>query len=140
MVKEHHVCLFVKDFDKELKFYRDILGLKVFYEPVVRIAHHEDTCPSGTGTKMNVCLLGVDRPFIELIEDTEYKGEYQKGLKSKIEHICFEVSDLREFAKKLKEKGIKFTRDVYEIGMYDLKYCCFIEDPEGVKIEFLEKK
>lgn len=139
-MKMNHVCLMVKDFEKELEFYRDILGLEVLKGSVEHPAGHEDTCPSGKGTKMLVAVLGKDGTNVELIHDTEFEGEYYGKGDSQIEHICFEVDDLDEFADKLKEKGTKFTREVYELGMFDIKKCSFIEDPEGVRIELIERE
>jgi catechol 2,3-dioxygenase-like lactoylglutathione lyase family enzyme len=52
-----------------------------------------------------------------------------------IDHIGFGVADMDELAKKLKDKGVKFTTEPRALGAAKV---AFIEGPSGIRIELIQ--
>jgi methylmalonyl-CoA/ethylmalonyl-CoA epimerase len=93
-----HIGIAVKNIDEHLRFYRDILGMKV-------------------GERMKVPEQGVEVIFletgdtrIELLQPLDENSNINKFLQKRgegIHHICFEVDDIEAALKELKSKGIQ---------------------------------
>jgi predicted enzyme related to lactoylglutathione lyase len=54
-----------------------------------------------------------------------------------IDHISFEVKDLRDFCKKLEAQGVKLDMNIIDAPQIGLKVT-FITDPIGTRIELTE--
>ena len=68
-------------------------------------------------------------------EGTKFGTPYVNG--SEVDHLGFDVEDLSEWISSLEKQGIKVLFRLREIGGWNE---AFIEDPNGIWIEFLQRK
>jgi lactoylglutathione lyase len=119
-----HVALKVADVGRSLEFYRDRLG----FSELMRL-NHED------GSLWLVYLRITDTQFLELFPGG--KGARAPGSDvTAINHFCLECDDLDATAAKLGEAGIQLT--VQPKTGADRNRQCWIEDPDGNRIEFMQ--
>ena len=122
-----HTMLRVGNLDRSIKFYTDVLGMKV-----MRTSDH----PAG---KFTLVFLGYgDAPGAPEIELTYNYGVEKYEIGSAYGHIALEVDDAQAACQMVKERGGKVTREAG--AMKDGRVpIAFIEDPDGYKIEFIQK-
>lgn len=122
-----HTMLRVGNLDKSLAFYQDVLGMKL-------LRKHE--YPDG---RFTLAFVGYgdesDHTVIELTHnwDTE---RYDLG--NGYGHIALEVEDAYAACEAVKAKGGKVTREAGPM-MHGTTVIAFVEDPDGYKIEFIQK-
>lgn len=119
-----HLAFTVKDMDASLHFYCDILGFKKLFE-----------LNTTDGQPWIVNLKVSDGQFIELF----YGGKTNVTLDNTTigyAHLCLEVNDIDEIANHIKSKGL--TLDVEPKQGLDLNYQCWVKDPDGNPIEFMQ--
>lgn len=113
----------VKDIDASLKFYTELLGLKVSRTMDL------DDC------RLHYLTDGVSNVEIELTENFETPQEgYADG--EQFGHFAFEVESMDEFSTKLKDFGLEYLYEPFEIKS-GLKIAFFL-DPDGREIEVIE--
>ncbi|MFL2641474.1 MAG: lactoylglutathione lyase [Thermodesulfobacteriota bacterium] len=121
-----HTMLRVSNLDESIKFYVDILKLKL-----VRKSDY----PHG---KFTLAFLSYDineEPFLELTYNWE-TDNYNLG--NGFGHIAIGVDDLYSTCEEITKKGGKITREPGPMkGSKSL--LAFVEDPNGYKIELLQR-
>ncbi len=133
-----HSCAIVSNLNKSLKFYRDILGLKV--EKVLTVAgKYPETAFNIKGIKLTYAKLRAPRdhknspPVFEL--------HYWKNPKIKpmhgYNHISFTVKNLDGEYKRLHKLGVKFISAPIMAPDKKTKIC-FGYDSDKNLIEFIE--
>ena len=122
-----HTMLRVGNLDRSIDFYTNVLGMKVL--------RHKDY-PDG---KFTLAFVGYgaekDTAVIELtynwgVEKYEMGGAYG--------HIAIEVDNAAQACDKVRAKGGKVVREAGPMK-HGTSVIAFVEDPDGYKIEFLEK-
>jgi methylmalonyl-CoA epimerase len=131
-IKLDHIGVAVRDAEPVIKLYRDVLGLKLEGDEVVK------------EQKVRTIFLPVGDTEIELLESTESDGPVAKFLETKgegIQHIAFQVEDLDGALKELEAKGVRLIDKVPRIGAGG-KRIAFVhpKDTFGVLLELCEKK
>ena len=114
-----HIGIAVSDLDEALKVYEKILGLSV---KKIKVVEEQ---------KIKAALLLAGKIKIELMEPTDDEGPVARFIRKKgegVHHIAFAVTNLEEFLKKIKEKGIILVDEKPKIGA------------EGYKMAFLHPK
>ena len=129
-VKIGHIAVFTDDMETSVKFY-ELLGGKKGMSDVL-------TAPDGTSKKL-VHMEFEDGATVELVEPSQ-KDIIPKGA-GICEHFCFNVENVDETVKSLKEKGIN-TFDKEE--PYVLDILCnikiiFLTGPSGELIELFQR-
>ena len=121
-----HTMIRVSNLDESIKFYVDILKLKL-----VRKSDY----PQG---KFTLAFLSYDineEPFLELTYNWE-TDKYNLG--NGFGHIAIGVDDLYSTCEEITKKGGKITREPGPMkGSKSL--LAFVEDPNGYKIELLQR-
>jgi methylmalonyl-CoA epimerase len=100
--KIDHLGIAVRSLDRALEFYRDQLGLEVSLRETVE---HE---------KVNVAMLPLGQPRIELLEPTESDSVIGKFLEKRgegLHHIAIRVPDLRASVERLKSAGARLLNE-----------------------------
>ena len=122
-----HTMLRVNNLDESIKFYVDILKLKL-----VRKSDY----PHG---KFTLAFLSYDineEPFLELTYNWE-TDNYNLG--NGFGHIAIGVDDLYSTCEEISKKGGRITREPGPMkGSKSL--LAFVEDPIGYKLEVLERR
>ena len=119
-----HVALKVADIERSLAFYRDRLG----FDEMMRLNRDD-------GSLWLVYLRITDTQFIELFphgEGTRAPGSNATA----INHFCLESHNLDATAAALRSRGLKLTVEP-KMGA-DNNRQCWIEDPDGNRIEFMQ--
>jgi methylmalonyl-CoA epimerase len=100
--KIDHLGIAVRSLDRALEFYRDQLGLDVSLRETVA---HE---------KVNVAMLPLGEPRIELLEPTETESVIGKFLDKRgegLHHIAIRVPDLNASVERLRASGAKLLNE-----------------------------
>lgn len=112
--------ILVNNMDESLKFYEEIVGLKM-------------TERFQTGPGMEISFLGEGETKVELI----YNEKFKKLDAGNRVTLGFKVESLDEKINFIKEKGIKIITGPIEPNP-SIKYF-IIKDPDGVKIQFAQQ-
>ena len=122
-----HSMIRVNDLEESIKFYSEVLGMKLL---------REKEYPEG---KFSLAFLGygkeTENTVIELTYNWDTK-DYEHG--NAFGHIAIEVDDIYKVCEEIKSKGVKVIRDPGPM-MGSRLLLAFIEDPNGYKIELIEK-
>ena len=122
-----HTMLRVGNLDKTLDFYTQVLGMKVL---------RKEDYPTG---KFTLAFVGYqDEKDGTVIELTYNYGEDSYELGTAYGHIAIEVDDAYAACEKVKQKGGKVVREAGPM-MHGSTVIAFVTDPDGYKIEFIEK-
>lgn len=125
MIKQiGHLAFVVKNMDQALHFYCDILGFHKHFEL------HTDE-----GDPWIVYLKVREGQFIELFYGGKNKTDqvqHQIGYS----HLCLEVDNIYDISNHLKNNGI--ILDVEPKQGKDTNYQCWVTDPDGNRIEFMQ--
>ena len=122
-----HSMIRVNDLEESIKFYAEVLGMKLL---------REKEYPEG---KFSLAFLGygneTENTVIELTYNWD-KNDYEHG--NAFGHIAIEVDDIYKACEETKNKGVKVIRDPGPM-MGSSLLLAFIEDPNGYRIELIEK-
>lgn len=116
-----HVCFTVRDLERSVAFYRDVLGL----EPAFEFRRE-------SGELYGQYLHAGGRTFVELFQggDVAPPGEGQT-----YRHFCLEVADIARAAELVRSRGL----EVSEVKMgSDGSWQAWLTDPDGNRIELHE--
>ena len=122
-----HTMLRVGNLDKSIAFYTQVLGMQV-------LRKHE--YPDG---KFTLAFVGYgDEQDSTVLELTYNWGteSYDKG--NAYGHIAIEVDDAYKACETVKQAGGKVVREAGPM-MHGTTVIAFIEDPDGYKVEFIQK-
>lgn len=125
-MKFAHTMIRVKDIDKSLKFYTEVMGLKQLKQMELKSA--------------TLYFVSDERECctIELTYNHELpEGGYQHG--TYFGHLAFETCNIDNFTEKLKSFGMDYTRPPFNVKEGGPKIA-FLEDPDGFPIEIIERK
>jgi lactoylglutathione lyase len=118
-----HTRMRVNDIEATLRFYRDVLGLKVV---------ERKRSPRGS----DLAFLSVPNSD-ELIELCSYPTSGKVQVPEDLVHLAFEVDDLDDTIAYLKEKGVVIT-DGPSTTSSGNRFC-FVDAPDKYEIELIEK-
>ena len=122
-----HTSIFVNNMDESIDFYTKKLGLKLLDGPF----HYPGNA--------DMAFVGSDwNSYIELVYDLEEHPPYSIG--NRYEHLAIEADgELEPYIAQLREHGVKILKDVYR-SPSGTRAIAFIEDPNGIPVEVLEKR
>jgi lactoylglutathione lyase len=123
-----HTMLRVFDLEKSLDFYGRLLGMKVLRRREV---------PEG---KYTLAFVGygdeASSTVVELTYNWEQKEPYALG--SAFGHLAVGVPDVYALCETLGREGVKITRPPGPVK-FGTTVIAFIEDPDGYKIELIQR-
>jgi len=117
----------VKRMEESIKFYTDVLGMQLVERKQTPQTHGEWATLKSPGSDQVIELNWY-------LHGSTFGDPYENG--SEIDHLGFEVDNLETWIRELEAKGVKILVRPYEIGGWNE---AFIEDPNGIWIEFLQK-
>lgn len=122
-----HTMIRVSDIEKSLKFYQELLGMKLERKKELE----------GKGATLYFLGDGEGYTQIELTYNHNLpEGGYTQG--TYFGHFAFQVDTMELFSQKLKEFGLEYFREPFVMGVNGTKIA-FIKDPDGNMVELIEK-
>jgi lactoylglutathione lyase len=123
-----HTMLRVGDLERSLQFYTQVLGMTVL---------RRKDYPDG---KFTLAFVGYQSETEgTVLELTHNWGTDKYDLGSGFGHIAIEVDDAYEACEGVKKLGGRVTREAGPMK-HGTTVIAFVEDPDGYKIEFIQKK
>lgn len=142
-----HTGLTVRDLDRSLHFYVDLLGLELVHTQVGDNAYTRELVGiSDAILKAALLKLGDDDSGgshrLELIEYLQPKGVQieTRPCDNGAAHLALRTDDCRGAYERLAAQGVSFVNPPVAItaGMNKGGYACYLRDPDGFILEFLE--
>jgi lactoylglutathione lyase len=118
-----HTRLRVNDIDRSVKFYEEVLGLKV---------GRKSTSPRGAA----IVFLRTPNSDEE-IELCQLPGSPPVEVQPDLMHLAFEVEDIAAFATMIGKKGYKLSDGPTRTGSGSV--IAFVDAPEGYEIELIQR-
>jgi len=122
-----HSMIRINNLEESIQFYTEVLGMNLL---------REKEYPEG---KFSLAFLGYGKETEETVVELTYnwdKSNYEHG--DAFGHIAIEVDDIYKACEEIKNKGAKVIREPGPM-MGSKLLLAFIEDPNGYKIELIEK-
>ena len=122
----------VRDIERSLRFYTEILGMEV-------VDHLESFEPT-RGKAVTLRSPGSSQ-LLELNwyeEGSRFGTTYVNG--EDLDHLGFEVDDLQGAVERLEEKGVEVVVRPGTIGAVLGWREAFVKDPDGIWIELVQRK
>ena len=107
-----HMLILVSDVERSVEFYTRQLGFKI--RPAKPLAD--------------------GRPFTAFHQGIAFVAG-RKGDERQIDHLAFEVNDVRKMSNKLEQAGVKFFQGLHN-GPYGATI--YVADPDGTKVELYQ--
>jgi lactoylglutathione lyase len=118
----------VGDLEKSIAFYTDVLGMKVL---------RRKDYPEG---RFTLAFVGYqDEAEGTVLELTHNWDTSKYDLGTGYGHIAIEVDNAYQACEEVKKRGGKVTREAGPMK-HGVTVIAFVEDPDGYKIEFIQKK
>jgi lactoylglutathione lyase len=123
-----HTMIRVFDLDKSIHFYRDLLGMKLLRRSENEVG------------KYSLAFVGYgDESEASVIELTYNWGRsegYDQG--TAFGHLAIGVGEVADTCERLAKEGVKITRPAGPVKG-GTTIIAFIEDPDGYKIELIQR-
>jgi len=121
-----HTMLRVGDMQRSVKFYTDVLGMKL-----LRTTDRPEQ-------KYSLAFAGYDTEDRSAVIELTYNyGVDKYELGGAYGHIAIEMPDVKSLCDKVRAKGGKVTREPGPVKG-GTTVIAFVEDPDGYKIEFIQ--
>jgi lactoylglutathione lyase len=122
-----HTMLRVGDLDRSVKFYTEVLGMKL-----LRTTDRPDQ-------KYSLAFVGYDdEEKTAVLELTYNYGVDRYDLGTAYGHVALAVPDAARACEEVKRRGGKVTREAGPVKG-GTTVIAFVEDPDGYKIELIER-
>jgi lactoylglutathione lyase len=121
-----HVSITVKDMEESIKFYSNIIGLKLVRRRTISENNAE------------IAFFKDEQSNVD-IELTYWKNKKEWNEGDELDHLAFSVSDLDASIKKFRDLGIEIAKEPFYLKGSTTKIA-FIKDPNGIWLELIERK
>ena len=120
-----HTMIRVKDIEKSLKFYTEVLDMELDHKKRL-----DDCWLYILNDKEKTCQIELT------YNDETPENGYEIG--SGFGHFAFAVDSLDEFTKKIDALGYEYLYEPFDLNGKGTKIA-FVKDPDGYEIELIEK-
>jgi lactoylglutathione lyase len=123
-----HTMLRVGDLQRSVKFYTEVLGMQL-----LRTTDRPEQ-------KYSLAFVGYDAEDRSAVLELTYNyGVERYDLGSAYGHVALEVPDAAKACDEVKRRGGKITREAGPVTG-GTSVIAFVEDPDGYKIELIERR
>jgi len=123
-----HTMLRVGDLKRSIDFYTSVLGMRVL---------RQKDYPDGRFTLAFVGYRSEDEEAVLELTHNWDTAKYDLG--SGYGHVAVEVDDAYKACEEVKQRGGRVTREAGPMK-HGTTVIAFVEDPDGYKIEFIQRK
>jgi lactoylglutathione lyase len=123
-----HTMLRVGDLKRSIDFYTGVLGMKVL---------RQKDYPEGRFTLAFVGYGDEDKEAVLELTHNWDTARYDIG--TGYGHVALEVADAYKACEEVKRRGGKVTREAGPMK-HGTTVIAFVEDPDGYKIEFIQRR
>ena len=122
-----HTMLRVGDLDRSVKFYTDVLGMKL-----LRTTERPEQ-------KYSLAFVGYDSEERSAVLELTYNHGVEKyDLGNAFGHVAIQMPDVAKACEAVRARGGKVTREPGPVKG-GATVIAFVEDPDGYKIEFIQR-
>ena len=122
-----HTMIRVGDLDRSIKFYTDVLGMKLL---------RRKDYPDG---KFTLAFVGYGPETEHAVVELTYNwGTDKYDLGNGFGHVALEVEDVYAACAEIKKRGGKVTREAGPMK-HGSTVIAFVEDPDSYKIELIQR-
>lgn len=122
-----HTMLRVGDLDRSIQFYSQVLGMKLL---------RRKDYPEG---RFTLAFIGYGEESTHTVLELTHNWDTKSyDLGSGFGHIAIQVEDAYQACEEVRRLGGKVTREAGPMK-HSTTVIAFIEDPDGYKIEFIQK-
>jgi len=122
-----HTMIRVGNLDRSIRFYTDVLGMKLL---------RQKDYPDG---KFTLAFVGYGPETDHAVVELTYNwGTDKYDLGNAFGHIALEVDDVYAACAEIKKRGGKVTREAGPMK-HGSTVIAFVEDPDGYKIELIQR-
>jgi lactoylglutathione lyase len=126
-----HTSIRTSNMDRSIDFYTRLMGLKLQSRREIKqnnaeIAFLQDS--EEKGAKLELTYYKNQKKFIQ--------ADYEERL---FDHLAFDIKDMDKTISKLRSEKITVTDEPFRLGPTG-PLIAFIEDPDGILIELIERK
>ena len=123
-----HTMLRVGDLDRAVGFYTHVLGMRVL---------RRKDYPEGRFTNL---FVGYGDETAEAVVELTHNWDTKSyDIGTGYGHIAIEVDDAYQACEQVKKRGGRVTREAGPMK-HGTTVIAFVEDPDGYKIEFVQRK
>ena len=140
-----HSGVSVKDLEKSIPFYRDVLELELVKREPERRSRGDKLGVPGAVIQIAVFAVPNSDATLELIQYKEppYPNNYGSPVNALGQvHIAFRVADIEKKIAHMRAKGVQFVSQDYEIitdGPLKGWKWIYFKDPDGTNMELIEE-
>ena len=142
----NHTGLHVRDIERSIAFYRDVIGLELLARRESRADYVADIVGyPGAVLQMAWLRHHSGGPVIELLQYVEPAGTPIDTATPNpgTAHVCFNVPDIRATHERLKVAGVRFKSDgpvAITKGINQGGYGIYFTDPDGITLELIQPR
>jgi catechol 2,3-dioxygenase-like lactoylglutathione lyase family enzyme len=138
-----HTGITVRDLDRSVGFYRDVLGMEIVFQQEKQGGYLADIVGySGAHARMAHLAFPGDSHRIELFQYLEPTpvGEAAEPRHVGITHVCLVVPDIKEMYARLESAGVDFYSEpvAVDTGANAGGFGLYLRDPDGVTLELFQ--
>jgi len=135
----HHVAISVRDMERALRFYRDLLGFEVDWEKPHYSGERFARVVGLENATARVVMLRGPGGRMELFQYLTPVGAGTRGCRQcdfGLTHVALEVKGIQTMFKRLREAGVPFNCPPQNLrpGVW----ATYMQDPEGNTVELIE--
>jgi len=139
----NHVGIGIRNLERSIAFYRDLLGFNVAYERGEVTAEYMPRLVGIPGARLKIAGLDIPGLHLDLIEYIQPKGAEKAGPPNDVGnvHIGFTVDDMWAAYNALVAAGVTFMSEPVSptVGPNKGGWAVYFVDPDGVTLEMIQK-
>lgn len=139
-LKLHHTGMSVKDLDRSIAFYKDLLGMKLLWRLEHRRSPALEKVLGLTEVDVSYAMLESRAGRLELFQYHSPQGKPnppQRPVCDKgITHVAFQVEGIQELYERLKKAGVRFHSEPQLVR--EGVTVAYMRDPDDIVVELVE--